>query len=144
MRAADSPLLGFVLRNFFDLCLLSHTNVESPLKPFSFCCRGAVLGAACICRRKEDPAPVEKGQNFARITIDFDDDSGNSNPNLDGLLSPVAYCLCQPRLPSTLTDFRKQSNITDDRRKRPPRSGRERKSICTCGKPEKRGEPYNP
>lgn len=145
VRAVDSPRLGFVLRNFFDICLLSHTNFDSCLKPLSFCCRGAVLGEASICARKEDSSPEEKQQNFAKIIIEFEDPSGKLNPNLKGLpsseVSETSSFICQPPERSTQTDFCRQSETADDTRKKPLESGKEKKSTCTCGRAAKLGEP---
>lgn len=143
VRAVDSPLLGFVLRNFFDICLLSHTNFESCLKPLSFCCRGAMLGRAGICMRKEDTSPVVKRPHFARITIEIEDQSGKLNPNLKCLpnskVPETSSLVCQHSEQSTQPDSRKQSEIADESKK-PIESGKERKSTCTCGRTVKLGE----
>ncbi|XP_048818439.1 uncharacterized protein LOC125701014 [Lagopus muta] len=101
---------------------------------------GAMLGEASICVRKEDPSPVEKQQNFARITIEIADLSGKSNPGLKRLLSPLTDLFCQPPERSTQPDFCRQSEIADDTRKKPLESGKEKKSTCTCGRAVRLGE----
>ncbi|XP_019465648.1 uncharacterized protein LOC109363736 [Meleagris gallopavo] len=100
---------------------------------------GAMLGEAGICVRKEDPSRVEKRQNLARITIEIEDLSGKSNPNLKGLLSPLTDLFCQSSERFILPDSRKQSEIADESKK-PIESGKERKSTCTCGRTVKLGE----
>ena len=62
--------------------------------------------------RNKDPALLKKPRNLTRITIEVEDLTGKSNPNLEGVLystfSRLAALFCQSPQQSSQPDFRRQ------------------------------------
>ncbi|XP_046759504.1 uncharacterized protein LOC107055526 isoform X3 [Gallus gallus] len=113
---------------------------------------GAMLGETGIDTRNKDLLPpLEKAQNVARISIEIEDLTGKSNPNLEGVLystfSRLAALFCQSPQQSSQPVFCRLSEITDDScsdtSKKTPKSGEER-STCCCGRVVELGEPEKP
>ena len=148
--SCGQPSAGISVEEF--LYLFSHTNRDSFLRPLSFYSRGAMLGETGIDTRNKDLLPpLEKAQNVARISIEIEDLTGKSNPNLEGVLystfSGLAALFCQSSQQSSQPVFCRLSEITDDScsdtSKKTPKSGEER-STCCCGRVVELGEPEKP
>lgn len=107
---------------------------------------GAMLGETGGDMKNKDPAPLKKPQNLRRITIEIQDLTGKSNPNLKGLPSSKVNISQSPQQ-SSRPDFRRQSEIADDScpdtSKKTPTSGKVA-STCCCGRVVELCEPQNP
>jgi len=142
--SCGQPSAGISVEGF--LYLFSHTHWDSSLKPLSFCSRGAMLGETGGDMKNKDPAPLKKPQNLRRITIEIQDLTGKSNPNLKGLPNSKVNISQSPQQ-SSRPDFRRQSEIADDScpdtSKKTPTSGKVA-STCCCGRVVELCEPQNP